>query len=234
MTRDPRRDWASYEPESIPSKSDLPELEHFLERVPRPCRVLDLGCGSGRVSQLLEGRGLDVVGVDINEAAVETARALCTDRARFHVRDICSAAGLDLEEAPFGAVVCQLVVSIVGGPADRLTLIRNAFGVLAPGGLLYLSASGVSDDINPKYRALYEADVSETEERYSYCSRDAEGNVLYVTHHFLPSELEQLLRVGGFQVDSLVTKLEASSRRPEEVAYFLYAVGSRSEQDECR
>lgn len=35
-------------------------------------RVLDLGCGAGRVSLHLQNRGLDVVGVDVSPMAVET------------------------------------------------------------------------------------------------------------------------------------------------------------------
>jgi SAM-dependent methyltransferase len=37
-------------------------------------RVLDLGCGAGRVSLHLQNRGLDVVGVDVSPMAVATAR----------------------------------------------------------------------------------------------------------------------------------------------------------------
>jgi SAM-dependent methyltransferase len=37
-------------------------------------RVLDLGCGAGRVSLHLQKRGLDVVGIDVSPLAVELAR----------------------------------------------------------------------------------------------------------------------------------------------------------------
>ena len=37
-------------------------------------RVLDLGCGAGRVSLHLQSRGLEVVGVDVSPLAVEVAR----------------------------------------------------------------------------------------------------------------------------------------------------------------
>jgi SAM-dependent methyltransferase len=37
-------------------------------------RVLDLGCGAGRVSLHLQNRGLEVVGVDVSPLAVEVAR----------------------------------------------------------------------------------------------------------------------------------------------------------------
>src|SRR5512133_761487 len=37
-------------------------------------RVLDLGCGAGRVGLHLQNRGLEVVGVDVSPLAVEVAR----------------------------------------------------------------------------------------------------------------------------------------------------------------
>ncbi|MBT5537057.1 class I SAM-dependent methyltransferase, partial [Candidatus Poribacteria bacterium] len=37
-------------------------------------RVLDIGCGAGRVCLHLQERGLDVVGIDISPLAVETCR----------------------------------------------------------------------------------------------------------------------------------------------------------------
>ena len=37
-------------------------------------RVLDVGCGAGRVAVHLQERGLDVVGIDVSPLAVEIAR----------------------------------------------------------------------------------------------------------------------------------------------------------------
>jgi SAM-dependent methyltransferase len=42
-------------------------------------RVLDLGCGAGRVSVYLQSRGLDVVGIDVSPLAVELAGASGVD-----------------------------------------------------------------------------------------------------------------------------------------------------------
>jgi len=225
--RDSRRDWASYEPTRIPTKSELPELEAFLEEVGPGGRALDLGCGSGRVSRMLAQRGFEVIGVDINEAAIRDG--ISTENLELHVRDITARDGLDLPGPPFSIVVCQLVVSVVGGVAERASLLQNAFDALAPGGWLYLSASEVSDDVNPGYRKLYQDDFPETRERYSYFSRDSEGNILYLTHHFTGTELTALLSGTGFELTRLSSKTESSSRRPDEAAHFLYAVCRRPE-----
>jgi SAM-dependent methyltransferase len=228
MTRNSRGDWASYPPEQIPTKRDVPELELFVDEAGAVGRLLDLGCGSGRISQSLAERGFDVTGVDINEAAL--AAAASRPGLRFLVRDIVSAGGLNLEGPPFRIVVCQLVISLVGGVAERKALLDNAFSALEPGGLLYLSASEVSDDVNPGYRKLYLDDFPETLERHSYFSRDADGNILYMTHHFTGVELSAILDEAGFEMVRLSSKTESSSRRPGEAAHFLYAVCRRPDR----
>ncbi|MFC7497132.1 MULTISPECIES: class I SAM-dependent methyltransferase [unclassified Nocardioides] len=43
--------------------------------VPAPARVLDAGCGTGRVAVRLAELGYDVVGVDVDESMIEVARA---------------------------------------------------------------------------------------------------------------------------------------------------------------
>ena len=227
MVRQSRDDWARFDPRSIPTKSELPFLDGWLERASvREGRLLDLGCGVGEVSLRLSERGFSVVGVDINEEAVEQARRKVQGGA-FYRRDVAAADGLALEEAPFDFVVCQLVLSIVGGPEERGNLLKNAHEVLAPTGHLYLSASGVSDDINPAYARLYDEDYPLTGERYTYCSRDASGKVLYETHHFTEDELQRLMEASGFEDVEIEKKREVSSRRPDEPAYFLYAFGRK-------
>jgi len=145
------------------------------------------------------------------------------------LRDILSPDGLHLSAAPFSIVVCQLVISLVGGVAERARLLQNAHDVLEPGGWFYLSASGVSDDINPGYARLYDEDFAETGEHGTYFSRGGDGKILYSTHHFTEPELRALLEAAGFEVLRIAVKKEASSRRPDEAARFLYAVARKPE-----
>jgi trans-aconitate methyltransferase len=44
-----------------------------------PASVLDAGCGTGRVARELARRGIEVVGVDVDEAMIATARRLSPD-----------------------------------------------------------------------------------------------------------------------------------------------------------
>ena len=128
-----------------------------------------------------------------------------------------------IEGGPFDVVICQLVLSIIGDARNRHNLVRHARSNLRRGGWLYLSASGVSDAINPGYARLYAQDFPVTGEQHTYFSRDADGRILYATHHFTREEMLTLLDGEGFEEMSVTTEREASSRRPDEAAYFLYA-----------
>ena len=73
-------------------------------------RVLDVGCGAGRVCLHLQGRGLDVVGIDISPGAVEVSR-------RRGVLD---------------ARVCRLEdVDATLGMFDTIVMLGNNFGLFA-------------------------------------------------------------------------------------------------------
>ncbi|QSA96508.1 bifunctional 2-polyprenyl-6-hydroxyphenol methylase/3-demethylubiquinol 3-O-methyltransferase UbiG [Methylococcus sp. EFPC2] len=218
-----RLDWMDFSPEAIPTKTDLSRLEAWLDTrgVAGPARILDLGCGAGALSRRLVQRGYSVTGMDINAKAIAEASA-AVPAARFETTDIASPLGLGLIEPAFDGVVCQLVISIIGDAGDRARLLANAHDALAPGGWLYLSASGVSDDLNPDYARLYEHDFPLTGERHTYLSRDTGGNALYRTHHFTRDELTALLRAAGFVAVEIAETLEASSRRPDQRARFFY------------
>lgn len=238
-SRDARDDWRRFEARHIPTKSATPLLDVFLDEglkaaeATRPPRLLDVGCGDGRLAMRMSDLGYAVTGIDVNEGAVASAGTLAATRAptvrspRFLVAD---AAGNEppggLGE-PFDLVVCQLVVSIVGGPEDRERLLATCAGALRAGGRLFLSASGVSGDVNPAYARLYAHDAPLTGEAFTYWSRDDAGRVLYATHHFTESELRGLLAAAGLTSIHITPVQEASSRRPEERAIFLYATAAK-------
>jgi len=112
----------------------------------------------------------------------------------------------------FDEVICQLVISIVGLGHDRAARLANLYTPLRPGGFLYLSASGISDDINRTYADLYRSDLETTKVMHAYVSRDDQGRGLYVTHHFSVEELSQLLLNAGFTAIRIDKRRETSSR----------------------
>lgn len=118
-----------------------PALESLFDEHPPAAPVLDLGCGSGDLAIALAHRGLDVVGIDIVQAAIDQARekasALPPEVARrleFQVGDATRPA---LLQRRFGAVVDSGFFHLFHQDArDRLA--EEVAATLAPGGRYYL------------------------------------------------------------------------------------------------
>ncbi|MEV0974963.1 class I SAM-dependent methyltransferase [Microtetraspora glauca] len=102
--------------------------------VARRARILDAGCGSGRVSGALAEAGHDVVGVDVDPALIEAAEQ-DHPGPRWLVGDL---AELDLPAqgitTPFDAIVCAGNVMTFLAPSTRREVLRRFRAHLAPGG----------------------------------------------------------------------------------------------------
>lgn len=224
--------WAKLNAQAIPSKTQLhPALFKALGN--GSGRLLDLGCGDGRLTADLAKSFPDyqILGIDVNEAAIALARervaSLDTSLAKrllFEPGD--ATARVDAESSSFQVVLLQLVLSVVGGLEQRRKLLGQIRALLAHGGQLLLSASGASEDINAEYAELYKRDEPKTGEKYTYFSRSNDGTILYPTHHFVEEELRGLLCEQGFDVQTCLKEREASSRRPDQAAWFFYVVAS--------
>ncbi len=102
--------------------------------VPRRARILDAGCGPGRVGGSLAVAGHDVVGVDVDPALIEAAEQ-DHPGPLWIVGDL---AELDLPSqgitTPFDAIVCAGNVLPFLAPSTRGEVLKRLRTHLAPGG----------------------------------------------------------------------------------------------------
>jgi 2-polyprenyl-3-methyl-5-hydroxy-6-metoxy-1,4-benzoquinol methylase len=96
-----------------------------------PATVLDAGCGMGRVAIELARRGLDVVGVDLDDDLLEFARRSQPSMRWVHA----DLATMCLDDR-FDVVAMPGNVMVFCRAEDRMQIIRNLAAHLAPGGLL--------------------------------------------------------------------------------------------------
>jgi len=96
-----------------------------------PYRVLDAGCGTGRMSIELARRGIAIVGVDLDEVMLSQARAKAP-HLDWRLGDL-STIGLD---ADFDAIVLAGNVMIFLTPGTEAATLANLTQSLKPGGLL--------------------------------------------------------------------------------------------------
>ncbi|MFF0657465.1 class I SAM-dependent methyltransferase [Micromonospora tulbaghiae] len=133
--------------------------------VPPGARVLDAGCGTGRVAAALAARGHDVVGVDADPTLVEAARA-DHPGPRFLVADL---AELDLaaqgEAEPFDAAVLAGNVMVFVAPGTERDVLARVAAHVRPDGLVVvgfatdrgypvadLDADAVATGLRPEHR----------------------------------------------------------------------------------
>ncbi|WP_129667130.1 class I SAM-dependent methyltransferase [Phytoactinopolyspora endophytica] len=94
--------------------------------LPRAARVLDAGCGTGRVGAELHARGHTVVGVDADPALIEAARA---DHPGPDWQ-VCDLAEIDLERIgqsePFDAAVLAGNVMVFVAPGTETEVLERA------------------------------------------------------------------------------------------------------------
>ncbi|WP_239163245.1 class I SAM-dependent methyltransferase [Paractinoplanes rishiriensis] len=97
---------------------------------PRGSRILDAGCGTGRVGGHLSGLGHAVVGVDLDPALIEAARA-DHPGPTWLTGDLTE---LDLDPPGFDVIVCAGNVMTFVAPGTRRAILARFRAHLADGG----------------------------------------------------------------------------------------------------
>lgn len=107
-----------------------------------PCRILDMGAGSGDTVRFLRSMGLDALGIDLNPAE-DVAPG-----------DILSA---PFDDASFDAVIAQCSFFLTG---DIGRAFREACRLLVPGGALLYSDVCFDDPADAAVRAGFRVELS--------------------------------------------------------------------------
>jgi trans-aconitate 2-methyltransferase len=171
--------------------------------------VLDAGCGSGRVTQLIidrlsQGR---IVGVDGSPSMVAMAREALGERAEIREGDL---AALDLEEE-FDLVYSNAVFHWI---TDHENLFRRLFAALRPGGRLVAQCGGHG---NVASLVAVIAQVG-GQPRYAEHFEGMKSGLNFAT----PEETERRLRAAGFE--GIRCWLQRKDTRPAEPRAFLAIV----------
>ncbi|MHC1755069.1 MAG: class I SAM-dependent methyltransferase [Methanosarcina sp.] len=197
--------WETIPGKNIPSSLELyPVIHSYLQD---DYKILDIGCGFGKISLELASLGYLVTGIDINPEAVKLSKAaskspeLDTEtegRAEFNVGN---ASYLPFHRSSFDFAVMQAFLTSVPDPQERARIIQEAFRVLKPEGYLYLVDFGQNWHLKI-YRKRYLQDFPVTKEEGSFFALNPEtGETEFIAHHFSEKELVFLLVDCGFEID---------------------------------
>lgn len=176
------------------------DVDYCKKWFPLPGRVVDLGCGTGRLARALVPLRFEYVGVDLSEEMLAVARGLFPSRPAgegLGVRGTATFVHGNLVElqsvVPASADYAACLFSTLGmvvGEHNRLTVAKNVFGLLRLGGRFVLhihnrhfGGLGIKGWAN--------ADIT---------SKQAYAGAPLTIHHFTKAEAVNLLEEVGFRI----------------------------------
>lgn len=112
-----------------------PEFQYFIEFIENNIKVLDLGCGSGRLYEFLKKKKVRYLGLDNSSSLLDKARQHFPE-ARFEMGDMVH---LDLPDGSFDAVFSIASFHHIPGRALRRQAVSEIYRVLKPDGILILT-----------------------------------------------------------------------------------------------
>lgn len=111
-------------------------LAEFQQRVPRSSRILDYGCGYGRVSAVLLANGYrNLQGYDVSTRMVARGTRL-NPGLRLAV---CSHGSLPEESGSFDAAVSYALLTSIPQEVERQHVVQELFRLLKPTGIVHVA-----------------------------------------------------------------------------------------------
>ncbi|MFP3951023.1 MAG: class I SAM-dependent methyltransferase [Candidatus Bathyarchaeia archaeon] len=119
-------------------------------------RILDVGCGVGRVALWLQEQGHDVVGIDVSTLALEIAKKRGVDDCRLmDVRE------LDFPEGYFDAIVLfGNNFGLAGGIKQTRQMLESLYKVTCKDGIILAATRDPLKTDNPYHLAYHEINRS--------------------------------------------------------------------------
>ncbi|MCD6550013.1 class I SAM-dependent methyltransferase [bacterium] len=199
-----RRDYNQIAEEFSRTRSFLwDELKPLINYVKDGDRVLDVGCGNGRLLSALRDKEVNYIGIDSSEKLIDIAREKFRDieNAQFLVVE---ALNLPFENNNFHKVYSIAVLHHIPSLEYRLKFLEEIRRVLKPKGLLILTVWNLRD-LKPllllKYTILKiigKSDLDWGDVFYPW--KSAQGSIERYVHCFSKRELVDLVKKAGFLV----------------------------------
>ncbi|MFN4260508.1 MAG: class I SAM-dependent methyltransferase [Gemmataceae bacterium] len=202
------------------AESTLPQvdLDFVIRHLPRPGRLIDLGCGTGRLLIPLARRGFWCLGVDLSEemlrivAEKADAAGVTVPRVRANIVELEA-----LADASFDYAACLFsTLGMIAGPEARCRALAQVYRLLRPGGQFLLHVHNRWFNVwnaNGRKWLLYDSIRSVT------CRPSAGDMVMPIhqgvagltLHLFTRREIVRLLQQTGFHV----LEVQSVSLRPD-------------------
>jgi SAM-dependent methyltransferase len=162
-------------------------------------KVLDIGCGLGRVALHLQNLGFQVVGIDLAKGAIEACKKLGLREAY-----IMSAENLDFPDAEFNTVLLfGNNFGILGSEEKTIEMLQNLHRITSEEGIILAGAVDVEQTDDPEHLNYHDLNLSRGRPkglvrlRVKYKGNIDEWIDLY---HALPGEMDSMAIKAGWKL----------------------------------
>lgn len=187
------------------------ELERITPFLRDDMRVLDVGCGNGRLAEWLEEKGyrLTYVGIDSASDVIEIARKqqsnLRNVSTELQLVDVTTSGWTTLLPfEPFDAAFALGTLHHIPGKEQRTRVLGDIHSLLRPGGVLILSNwQFMADERTRRKIVPWEKvglEASDLEEGDALIDWKRGGTGYRYVHQFSAAEVQSLSESSGFQV----------------------------------
>lgn len=174
-------------------------------------KVLDFGCGNGRILELFSGKKIEYTGVDVSEKLIEIAKARHSMSSDYKFQKISGSDRLPFTDNYFNSVYSIAVFHHLPGRELRKATVKELYRVLTPGGKIIVTVWNL---FQRKYvKNLLSNWLSKLKGKsnldWNDCLisfTDNQGQIFQRFHHaFTKRELKHLFVEAGFEIKKCET-----------------------------
>ncbi len=151
---------------------------------PQSAKILDFGCGSGNLSELLSKNGYDAFGVDISKKLLEYAK----QKQRDHKWEVIHYDGkkLPFDDASMDAIVTYGVLIYLKEDNDFLEMLKELHRVLKPGGQFIPVEQATQRTIISPDNSKKQRPISDFIDQFKQAGFSVQSHRIIRRGHFLP------------------------------------------------
>lgn len=150
-------------------------IDEFINHVPQRAKILDIGCGYGRILRQLKNAGfIKLTGTELSDEMINRAKENCPTAKFINHRDVM----LPFGNSQFDAIVLSSVLGCIVESPNQKLLLDEIYRALAAGGIVYISDFYIND--NDKNIERYEAFPNTNDRPYGVFDL---SNGVYQRHH---------------------------------------------------
>ncbi len=185
------------------------ELNYFRQFCSDGDRILDIGCGNGRLLELFDGLKVDYIGLDNSEKLIAIARKIRDSRGENSSVEFVVGDGLNLlfDACHFDKVFSIAAFHHIPSRNFRLRFLKEAKRVLKPQGLLVLTVWNLWQIAFLKYhfkhlllKIFCKSRLDFKDILYPWKDQTGSPFIQRYLHCFTKRELERLVKEAGFQI----------------------------------